>query len=410
MSKIYIYDTKYEGEDAASKLGRVKTQMDEEGLDVLKTFVPEEVAWLLNLRGAGAGEEYADDVKKFSPVFVCELEISGETVRLYVNQEISDEVNEYLKELDVEVIRKELEELEINIEEDKTLISDLMMIKNDVQIQNMKNIFFEDGLLLTKFIDWIKNEVKNNSLTEIDVKEKIEELRNGVSDYFMPSFETIPAYNESASDIHYHVKPETNKTLKPEGLIMVDTGGQYLRGTTDTTRTIALGPVSEKMKEMYTAVLKGHIDVALTKVDEETSGDVLDQIARKYVKEKGLDYKHGTGHGLGHFLNVHEHPRRVFSEKTKLYDGMTFSNEPGIYLEGEFGLRIENIVHCHKGDEGKLELTNFTMVPYEKELISFDQLDEDELDYLKKYNNNLLEKFKGHLSNEEYEWLESQRI
>ena len=285
MSNIFIYDTKYEGEDAASKIARVRRAMAGD----LKTIVPEEVCWLLNLRGSGAGEEYADDVKKFSPVFVCELEMSDDAVRLYVNQEISDEVADYLDELGVDVVQKEIEEREINIEEDKTLISELMKIKNDVQIQNMKDIFSRDGLLLTKFIYWIKNEVKSETLTEIDVKEKIESLRREILDYVMPSFETIPAYNESASDIHYHVKPETNKTLKPEGLIMVDTGGQYLRGTTDTTRTIALGPVTDKMKEMYTAVLKGHIDVALAKVEEGTTGDVLDEIARKYVKEKGLE-------------------------------------------------------------------------------------------------------------------------
>ncbi len=405
MSKIFIYDTKYEGEEAASKIARVRAQMDES----LKTFVPEEVCWLLNLRGSGAGEEYADDVKKFSPVFVCELEITTDAIKLYVNQEISDEVGKYLDNLGVEAIQKNLEEREINIEEDKTLISELMKIKNDVQIQNMKDVFFDDGLLLTKFIYWIKDEVKSGSLTEIDVKEKIEELRNGIDDYSMPSFETIPAYNESAADIHYHVKPETNKTLKAEGLIMVDTGGQYLRGTTDTTRTIALGPVTDKMKEMYTAVLKGHIDVALSRVDEGTTGDVLDQIARKYVKEKGLDYKHGTGHGLGHFLNVHEHPRRVFNEKTRVYENMTFSNEPGIYLEGEFGLRIENIVRTVKEND-QLRLENFTMVPYEKELVNVDQLNEDELRYLEDYHNNLLKEFKGHLSDEEYKWLESQKV
>ncbi len=406
MSEIFIYDTKYEGEDAASKIARVREQMTGD----LKTIVPEEVCWLLNLRGSGAGEEFADDVKKFSPVFVCELEMTADEVRFYVNQEISNEVASYLDDLGVEVVQKELEEREINIEEDKTLISDLMKIKNNVQIQNMKDVFFDDGLLLTKFIYWIKNEVKSSSLTEIDVKKKIEELRNGVSDYFMPSFETIPAYNESAADIHYHVKPETNKTLKPEGLIMVDTGGQYLRGTTDTTRTIALGPVTDKMKEMYTAVLKGHIDVALAKIEEGTTGDVLDQIARKYVKEKGLDYKHGTGHGLGHFLNVHEHPRRVFSEKTKVYENMTFSNEPGIYLEGEFGLRIENIIRSVKDEDGKLRFENFTLVPYEKELINTDQLNEEELNYLKEYHKNLIKEFKDHLSDEEYSWLESQKI
>ena len=385
MSKIFIYDTKYEGEDAASKIARVREHMD----GSLKTIVPEEVCWLLNLRGSGAGEEFADDVKKFSPVFVCELEMSADSVRLYVNQEVPGEVATYLDDLGVEVVQKELEEREINIEEDKTVISELMKIKNEVQIQNMKDIFVEDGLLLTEFIDWIKNEVKSGSLTEIDVKVKIEELRNGVDDYFMPSFETIPAYNESAADIHYHVKPETNKTLKPEGLIMVDTGGQYLRGTTDTTRTIALGPVTDKMKEMYTAVLKGHIDVVLSKVEEGTTGDVLDQIARKYVREKGLDYKHGTGHGLGHFLNVHEHPRRVFSEKTKIYENMTFSNEPGIYLEGEFGLRIENIIRSVKDEDGKIGFENLTMVPYEEELIDFDQLDEKQKQYLIEYNEQI---------------------
>ncbi len=191
--------------------------MLENGVDVLKTFVPEEAAWLLNLRGSGAGEEYADDLKKFTPVFLCELEMTEDSIILYVNQEISEEVSGYLADLGVSVEQKELEEREINIEEDKTLISDLMMIKNDVQIKNMKDVFFDDGLVWIKFIRWIKDEAKSGSLTEIDVKKKMEELRRDVADYVMPSFETIPAYNESAADIHYHVTEETNKVIKPEG-------------------------------------------------------------------------------------------------------------------------------------------------------------------------------------------------
>ncbi|MBR3173648.1 MAG: M24 family metallopeptidase [Eubacterium sp.] len=409
MSEIFIYDTKYEGEDAKSKIARVRSQMLERGVDVLKTFVPEEAAWLLNLRGSGAGEEYADDLKKFTPVFLCELEMTEDNITLYVNQEISEEVSGYLADLGVSVKQKELEERDINIEEDKTLISDLMMIKNDVQIKNMKDVFFDDGLVWMKFIRWIKKEAKSGSLTEIDVKKKMEELRREVADYVMPSFETIPAYNESAADIHYHVTEESNKVIKPEGLIMVDTGGQYLRGTTDTTRTIALGPVTDKMKEMYTAVLKGHIDVALAKVEEGTTGDVLDDIARKYIREKGLDYKHGTGHGLGHFLNVHEYPRRVFNENTKIYENMSFSNEPGVYLEGEFGVRIENVVRTVKKNS-EICLENFTLVPYETELILVEELSEDEKEYLRDYHDNLLRVFKDHLNDEEYKWLEAQKI
>ena len=406
MNKIFIYDTKYAGEDASSKIVRVREQMMDE---VLKTYVPEEVAWLLNLRGSGAGEEYADQVKKFSPVFVCELEMTKDDVKLYVNQEVSDEVKQYLDDLGVELIQKDLKEREINIEEDKTLISDLQMIKNEVQIENIKDIFFDSGVLYTKFIYWIKNRVKEGGLTEIDVKNKIEEMRSEFPDYYMPSFETIPAYNESAADIHYHVRPETNKDIKPEGLIMVDTGGQYLRGTTDTTRTIALGPVTDKMKEMYTAVLKGHIDVALAEIEEGTTGDVLDDIARKYLREKGVDYNHGTGHGIGQFLNVHEHPRRVFNEKTRVYKGMTFSNEPGIYLEGEFGLRIENIIHSIDKN-GKIGFESFTLVPYEPELIDVDSLSDEQIKYLRDYQENLEKVLDGHLTDDEYEWLKQQRI
>ena len=187
MSEIYIYDTKYEGEDAKSKIARVRSHMLEKGVDVLKTFVPEEVAWLLNLRGSGAGEEYADDLKKFTPVFICELEITSDSVILYVNQEISKDVACYLEGLEVSVKQKDLEEREINIEEDMTLISELMMIKNDVQIKNMKDVFLDDGIVLTKFIYWIKNEAKTGSFTEIDVKKKMEELRSEVADYVMPS-------------------------------------------------------------------------------------------------------------------------------------------------------------------------------------------------------------------------------
>ena len=410
MNDIFIYDIKYAGEEASSKIKRVRTQMEISGQESLRTIIPEEVAWLLNLRGKGAGAEYADEVKKFSPVFLCELEMTKDSMTFYVNQELSGEVEAYLDKLNVKVIQKELEEKEIEIEKDKTLISELQKIKNDIEIKNMEEIFLDDGVVFTKFIYWLKTHVGKETITEMDVKQKMEELRSEVEDYFMPSFETIPGYMEDGANIHYHVTKDTNREVKPEGIIMVDAGGQYLRGTTDTTRTFALGDVTDKMKEMYTAVLKGHIDVTLSKFGEGTTGDVLDEIARKHIKEKGLDYAHGTGHGLGHFLNVHEHPRRVFNEKTKIYENMTFSNEPGVYLEGEFGIRIENIVRTVMGDDGKLSLKTFTIVPYEKELIDFDCLDEDELKYLKGYQKMVIGTLKGRLNDDEYEWLKDQMI
>lgn len=377
-NKIYIYDIKYAGEEASSKLQRVRDKIKEQKLSNLEITNPEEVCWLLNLRGTKAGDEKSKDVSMYTPVFLCRMYIGEDLANIYVNQdELSDEVREHLDNLGIKICDFESEK-----EVENTFISEMMMIKNETEIKNIREIYKVDGQIMTELISYLKSNA--GKITEKDAIEKLEQMRLRVDDYFMPSFETIMAYMENAANIHYRNSEETNKLIEQKGIVMVDAGGQYLRGTTDTTRTIALGEVTDKMKELYTAVLKGHLDVMINKYELGTRGDVLDEIARAPLRELGYDYSHGTGHGVGCFLSVHEHPLRVFNENVELKAGMVFSNEPGVYLDGEFGIRIENVVYCRENDDGLLELESLTEVPYEENLIIKERLSFKQLDLLKK--------------------------
>jgi len=261
----------------------------------------------------------------------------------------------------------------------------LKSIKNPTEIKNMKKSHMLDGVALTKFLFWLKNNFKKKKITEISAQEKLENFRKMNKNYKFPSFSTISGAGPNSAIIHYKASAKSNRTLKKGDLYLVDSGGQYSYGTTDVTRTISLDNNSKFIKEVYTRVLKGHIAVSDYKVRNNTKGSDIDRNARKSLKKIGLDYPHGTGHGVGYFLNVHEGPQS-FSKKNKinLKPGMIISNEPGYYKEGYFGIRIENLIFIKKN-----KFEELTMAPIEKDLIKKKMLNKKEISWLNKYHTKV---------------------
>ena len=283
-------------------------------------------------------------------------------------------------------------------------IYNLKSIKNNIEINNMIKAHIEDGVALTKFIYWIKN-IKSFNIDELIVEKKLEKLRKKNKNYLYPSFSTIAGSGPNGAIIHYKSNKQTNRIINKKDLLLVDSGGQYKWGTTDVTRTITFDKQKNKIKKLYTRVLKGHIAVALSDIKYEINGHNIDKKARKSLNLIGLDYGHGTGHGVGFFLNVHEGPQSISKNNFfKLKEGMIVSNEPGYYLENKFGIRIENLVFIKKS-KNKLYFKNLTLAPLEKDLIDQKMLTKKEKDYLFKYHLETYSKLSPFLKENEKKWL-----
>ena len=261
----------------------------------------------------------------------------------------------------------------------------LKSIKNPIEIKNMRRSHIFDGVALTKFLFWLKKNYKKRKITEISAQTKLEKFRKMNKTYKFPSFSTISGSGPNSAIIHYKASDKTNRTLKKGDLYLVDSGGQYFFGTTDVTRTISLNNNSNRIKEIYTRVLKGHIAVSRYKIKKSSNGSNVDREARKYLKKINLDYPHGTGHGVGCFLNVHEGPQSLSkNNKINLKAGMIISNEPGFYKEGHFGIRIENLIYIKKN-----KFEELTMAPIEKDLINKKMLSKDEVCWLNEYHSKV---------------------
>ncbi len=270
----------------------------------------------------------------------------------------------------------------------------------------MVNAHIEDGVALTKFLYWIKN-VKINKLTEKKIERKLESFRKRNKNYLYPSFDTIAGSGPNGAVIHYRSDKFSNRKLKKDDLLLLDSGGQYKWGTTDVTRTVCFSEVSNKIKEIFTRVLKGHIGVALSNVKKEKNGHNIDKIARKSLISIGLDYRHGTGHGVGAFLNVHEGPQGISKNNyVQLKEGMVLSNEPGFYKKNDFGIRIENLVFIKKINSNLL-FKNLTMAPIDTDLINLKMLNKKEKDYLFKYHFEVYNNISPFLNKNEKKWLAS---
>jgi len=279
-------------------------------------------------------------------------------------------------------------------------------IKNRTEIKHMTEAHVKDGVALTKFIFWIKNINKKN-ITEMDSQVKLESFRLLNKNYLFPSFNTIAGAGPHGAIVHYRANKKSNKIIKKKHLFLCDSGGQYKYGTTDVTRTICFSSQNQNIKDKYTRVLKGHIAVAQANLKKFNTGKKIDHFARKFLKEIGLDYGHGTGHGVGFFLNVHEGPQSISKYNSiKLKEGMILSNEPGYYKKGKYGIRIENLIFIKK-DKRDLKFENLTLAPLEKDLIDFKQLNENEKNYLFKYHLQVYLKLSKYLKKREKQWLAS---
>jgi len=279
-------------------------------------------------------------------------------------------------------------------------------IKNPTEIKNMTKAHIEDGFALTKFIFWIKNTNKKR-ITELDAQNKLEKFRKINKNYLFPSFNTIAGTGSNGAIVHYKTSEKSNKIIKKNDIFLCDSGGQYKYGTTDVTRTICFSKQQKSIRDKFTKVLKGHIAVATTNIKKYKNGKQIDARARQFLKKDGLDYAHGTGHGVGFFSNVHEGPQSISKYNTvKLEEGMVLSNEPGYYKKGYYGIRIENLVYIKKNKK-KLQFENLTLAPIEKDLINYKLLNKNEKDYLFNYHLNVYAKHSKLLNKKERKWLAS---
>lgn len=428
---VEIQSLEYAGETLVSKVARIRKSLRELHADGMLVSALDDIAWTLNLRGT--------DVH-CNPVFVSYLLIESDKVSLFVDDnKLSPEVKQYLQDNQVSLynynkVEKCLESYsEYNILLDgeetsyylwKTVkcqeivaaaspISAMKAVKNKAEIEGYRSAMLKDGVAMVKFLKWLKPAVEAGGQTEISIDEKLTSLRAEQKLFRDISFDTIAGYAQHGAIVHYEATPETDVVLKPEGLILIDSGAQYQDGTTDITRTIALGAVSEEMKHIYTLVLKAHIQLELVKFPDGASGTQLDAVGRECMWREGYNFLHGTGHGVGSYLCVHEGPHQIRMEwmPTPLRAGMTLTDEPGLYLAGKFGVRIENtvLISDYMSTEfGKfLQIEPLTLCPIDTTPIDVDMLLPEEIDWLNAYHHSVYEKLSPFLDEEEKIWLEN---
>ncbi|MBO5594010.1 MAG: aminopeptidase P family protein [Prevotella sp.] len=430
-NQVEIYPLQYAGEAAHDKIARIRQGLREKHADGMLMSALDDIAWTLNLRGS--------DVH-CNPVFVSYLLISTKDVTLYINKvKLQSEVLAYLKNEGVGVapyedVKKGLKDYfeynilldpdEVNytlyksvtreIVEEESPVKRMKTVKNETEIAGFRSAMLKDGIAMVKFLKNLELRIgylEKEPLTEIGVDEMLTAFRAEQPLFRGISFDTIAGYQAHGAIVHYEATPETDMPLKPEGLLLLDSGGQYLDGTTDITRTIALGPLTEEQKRVYTLVLKGHIQIELCKFPSGSSGTQIDILARKDMWREGLNYLHGTGHGVGTYLNVHEGPHQFRMEwkPAPLVAGMTITDEPGIYLADKFGVRIENtlLITPYKETEfGKfLQFESLTLCPIDKAPIMKDMLLKEEIDWLDAYHQRVFDMLSPHLSEDEKKWL-----
>ena len=428
-NKVSLHPLEYSGESTSSKISRIRKQLADSGADGLLVTALDEIAWVLNLRGS--------DVH-CNPVFVSYLLISPEKVVLYINNvKLLAEVKDYLTSEQIAVDAYEAVVDGLRSYEGKSLLVDMSStnyslatavpteklcegvspiasmkaIKNEAEQEGFRAAMLRDGVAVVKFLAWLKPAVEAGGQTEISLDERLTALRAEQPKFKGVSFDTIVGYEEHGAIVHYEATPETDIPVEPHGLVLIDSGAQYLDGTTDITRTIALGEITEEQRRVYTLVLKGHIQLDMCKFPAGVCGSQLDAIARVPMWREGYNYMHGTGHGVGSYLNVHEGPHQIRMEwrPAPLQAGMTVTNEPGIYLEGKFGVRIENtllIVPAETTPFGDfLKFETLTLAPIDTTPIVFDMLSEEEREWLNNYHQRVYESLKPYLTAVEQEWL-----
>ena len=422
---FFSLSKKIVGESSKSKLNKIFKHLKKKKCDYILISSPENVAWILNIRGNDG---------PFSPIPNSRL-ILSKTKKIYLVSQIEKcknlikkKIINYNQFLDIKDFPKKIsnlkgknfiidnqtcsvffeniikEKFKIIKREDPTY--NLKSIKNKIEINNMKKAHILDGVALTKFIFWLKY-INKKKITEVYAQNKLEKFRK-LSKYFLyPSFDTIAGSGKNGAIIHYRASKKNCKIINNKDIFLCDSGGQYKYGTTDVTRTICFSNQSENIKDIYTRVLKGHIAVATTNLSNNSTGQKIDLRARKYLKKCNLDYEHGTGHGVGFFLNVHEGPQSISkTNKIRIKKGMILSNEPGYYKKDKFGIRIENLIYVEKFKK-KIFFENLTLVPIEKNLINHGLLTNFEKNYLFRYHLNVYLKISEYLNPREKKWLAS---
>ena len=430
VNPVEEYPLTYAGEAASVKIARIRQALRKLHADGMLMASLDDIAWTLNLRGT--------DVH-CSPLFVSYLLISSTAVTLYINKEkLTPEVVAYLRGEGIGVdayenVQKGLKDYfeynilldpdEVNytlfntvtreVIEAESPVKRMKTIKNDTEIEGFKQAMLKDGIAMVKFLYWLDKQLsEGETLTEISVSDELASLRAEQTLFRGLSFDTIAGYEAHGAIVHYESTPETDVPLRPEGLLLLDSGAQYLDGTTDLTRTIALGPVTEEQRKVYTLVLKGHIQLELCKFPSGTSGTQIDVLARKDMWRAGMNYLHGTGHGVGSYLNVHEGPHQIRMEwkPAPLVAGMTVTDEPGVYLAGKFGVRIENtllVTYYNETEFGKfLKFEPLTLCPIDKKPIIKEMMLPEEIEWLNQYHRRVFEQLSPRLDDNEMEWLQ----
>lgn len=431
LKPVEIQPMEFAGEDVSSKIKRIRLALRAQHADGMLVSALDDIAWTLNLRGT--------DVHCV-PVFVSYLLIASDKVSLFVDEaKVSSEIRAYLESNGVSIYKynkveeglKAYSEYNILLDGNETSyylwkavrcqeivqasspIPAMKAVKNESEIAGYRSAMLKDGVAMVKFLKWLLPAVEAGGETEISIDKKLTALRAEQKLFRDISFDTIAGYQAHGAIVHYEATPETDIPLKPEGLLLLDSGAQYQDGTTDITRTIALGPITEEMKHIYTLVLKAHIQLELAKFPDGASGTQLDALGRECMWREGFNFLHGTGHGVGSYLSVHEGPHQIRMEymPTPLRAGMTLTDEPGLYLAGKFGVRIENTVLLSdymKTEFGKfLQIEPLTLCPIDTAPIDLAMLMPEELAWLNEYHAKVYAELAPYLDKEEKKWLEN---
>lgn len=431
LKPVEIQPMEFAGEDVSSKIKRIRLALRAQHADGMLVSALDDIAWTLNLRGT--------DVHCV-PVFVSYLLIASDKVSLFVDEaKVSSEIRAYLESNGVSIYKynkveeglKAYSEYNILLDGNETSyylwkavrcqeivqasspIPAMKAVKNEAEIAGYRSAMLKDGVAMVKFLKWLLPAVEGGGETEISIDKKLTALRAEQKLFRDISFDTIAGYQAHGAIVHYEATPETDIPLKPEGLLLLDSGAQYQDGTTDITRTIALGPITEEMKHIYTLVLKAHIQLELAKFPDGASGTQLDALGRECMWREGFNFLHGTGHGVGSYLSVHEGPHQIRMEymPTPLRAGMTLTDEPGLYLAGKFGVRIENTVLLSdylKTEFGKfLQIEPLTLCPIDTAPIDLTMLMPEELAWLNEYHAKVYAELAPYLDEEEKKWLEN---
>ena len=406
--KFYLLEKKFHGEHYLDKIIRLKKILKSNKINYLLCSTVANISWLLNIRGHDSLSSPLTNGKLIIKtdgkiIFFTNLSKITPQIKKFFKKNITflkeDLFLHHLKQIKKSKILIDKKtcsfDCEKNINSSNKIIKTndpidlLKAIKNKTEISNTKIAHLFDGIALTKLIFWLKNNYNKEKITEISAQNKLEQFKKLQIDYLYPSFNTISGFAQNGAIVHYRASHKTNKTIRGNNLYLLDSGGQYFYGTTDVTRTIAIGKISNKQKNIYSTVLKGHIAVSTYKIKTSTIGKDIDKAARAPLLRIGHNYSHSTGHGVGYFLNVHEGPQGLSSlNNHKILPGMILSNEPGFYKENKFGIRIENLIYCEKINNN-LKFADFTMVPIDKDCINKKLLNKKEVDWINNYHKKV---------------------